>query len=1740
MIIMLKKKLILNFIMTTKKTFILPLLLITILVGVAGFVVADVTGIDVIKPNGGEYWSGTKTITWTVITDGDGEPSSTEYDIAYSVDSGTNWVNIKQGIPRLERSWSWDTTSYDESSNALIRVKDFFSGILGLSNVFEVDNTAPTIISATTSDSDSNGKIDKMIIIFDESMDSSITSTTGFTIGSFTLGAVGTWSTTTLTDDTFTITLTESGNSDTGATPDVIYSSGLITDVAGNLLANVVSDDVSEVDGAKPAVTGVSSTTDNGAYKVGKTIAITIDFSEAVTVTGTPQITLETGDSDRTVDYVSGSGTTILTFNYVVQVGDTSSDLDYTTTDALTAGTSIKDAVGNDATLTLAPPGETNSLGANKAIVIDTIAPTVALTSTATDPTKTSPIPMTATFSESVTGFVITDIAVGNGVAGNFAESGAVYTFEITPSGQGAVTVDIAGAVAQDIVLNDNIVAEQFSITYDTTPPEITGFDSPIADTVYTVDVPLTFTATDDNLGTCSYVVNAEDPVFVTCASGAEFSGNIAGLVDGRNVLVLTATDKAGNTVSSESSVSFVFNDDQTLTVGSNDEDFATIQAAINAATAGDTINVGAGTYNERLSIGKSLILRGVGAAQATIDITGLSVKNPNIAIEISSGVSDLTIDGFTIKGSPTFHYSEESVMRFNGNNNRITISNNVINGVYGIIWSNLGGGDTLTISDNTFVVNKNGIAINSARTNVVISGNTIGPGTSMIEDPHGIYATNCDTCRITGNTITNMVGPNGAGEGIMVPRGSNVVISGNTISGNGMWGIGAWGSVTSYTITDNTISGNGFGSVSDPNARNDGINFDDIVITDVTVRGNKITGNAGDGIGVSRLKELGTVNAINNWWGASSGPNGEGNGAGDAVSINVDFEPWYIDAGMTVLSSEVNLDVIYVDDNHDTPLCDGAGYVWNLNCFDTIQEGIDAVNENGIVNVAAGIYIESITINKPLTLKGATSDVSKNGYVVPIDYDWDTTTESVIQNPDSDEIATVVDIVSDDVVFEGFIVQSLNRITDNWGNLLRLDASTGVAHDGAVADSTLDNIIVRNNIIGPNTNTNSQDGTKGRMGLYFASPTYPTDEAGITNTLVTGNKIFNASGNGNNIFVWGSADSYNSLARANYTGTIIEDNEIYGSHRSGIEIAGGVDGLIIRNNEIYDNSGLSTDDSNNLKYGNGILIIRMGSDKSSATAYGSSNIEISSNEIYGNEKNAIYLGPINENYQIINNNIHDNGWDAIQIDLEETYHGGVNPVYDKISEINLSNNLIVDNIKYGAKVIGTPTNGFELDATNNWWGDTDPSDQVSANVDYTPFAEDDTFTRFYAPVLNAIGPKSVDEGSEIQIILTATDADIVDTTLIYSDNVAFGLLESNVFTWTPTDDEVDPDVTFIVSDRFIEVSELITITVNNVAPIVNAGEDQIGINEGQLVTIAPTFTDAGSADIHTATVNWGDGTAAIDLGAVTSLITTTHTYTNNGEYTVTLTVTDDDSGVGIDTLTVIVSNVAPVITSASANTTTVITGETILFTGIATDAGADTLSYTWNFGDGNTGTGANPTHTYTDNGIYTVTLTVSDDDGGSVISSNIEITVHDLIWDLDSDWNLVSVPKTLADNSVPANTMWEYDVADWINPTTIEPGVGYWINSSSELGLDYADNADDSDGGQGQPNLLIINQGWNLIGLMNTNSMTVQEAFTGVSGEWVPNIYYVIKYNEGTEEFEELSKDNNMNSGEGYWVYRY
>uniref|UniRef100_A0A6M3XCL3 PKD domain-containing protein n=1 Tax=viral metagenome TaxID=1070528 RepID=A0A6M3XCL3_9ZZZZ len=126
-----------------------------------------------------------------------------------------------------------------------------------------------------------------------------------------------------------------------------------------------------------PTVTNVTCSTANGYYKDADTIGtFTVTFSESVTVVGTPVLTFETGATDATSNYTSGSPGQTLTFLAFTVSGassHTTADLDAKT---LSAGTSIVSTDDSTTAVLTLPTGATSgSLASNKAIVIDTTVP---------------------------------------------------------------------------------------------------------------------------------------------------------------------------------------------------------------------------------------------------------------------------------------------------------------------------------------------------------------------------------------------------------------------------------------------------------------------------------------------------------------------------------------------------------------------------------------------------------------------------------------------------------------------------------------------------------------------------------------------------------------------------------------------------------------------------------------------------------------------------------------------------------------------------------------------------------------------------------------------------------------------------------------------------------------------------------------------------------------------------------------------------------------------------------------------------------------------------------------------------------------------------------------------------------------------------------------------------------------------------------------------------------------------
>ena len=157
-------------------------------------------------------------------------------------------------------------------------------------------------------------------------------------------------------------------------------------------------------------------------------------------------------------------------------------------------------------------------------------------------------------------------------------------------------------------------------------------------------------------------------------------------------------------------------------------------------------------------------------------------------------------------------------------------------------------------------------------------------------------------------------------------------------------------------------------------------------------------------------------------------------------------------------------------------------------------------------------------------------------------------------------------------------------------------------------------------------------------------------------------------------------------------------------------------------------------------------------------------------------------------------------------------------------------------------------------------------------------------------------------------------------------------------------------------------------------------------------LTVTFNASDSSDSDGDIITYAWEFGDGDTGSGA-----TITHTYTDDGTYTAQLTVTDDNGFSDETTLQIVVEASAPQaqfnfnISTGSGSAPLTVTFDA----SDASDSDGEITTYAWEFGDGNTGSGVNVTHDYSDAGTYSVRLTVIDDDGLSDSSSQ-EITVQD------------------------------------------------------------------------------------------------------------------------------------------------
>jgi len=230
-------------------------------------------------------------------------------------------------------------------------------------------------------------------------------------------------------------------------------------------------------------------------------------------------------------------------------------------------------------------------------------------------------------------------------------------------------------------------------------------------------------------------------------------------------------------------------------------------------------------------------------------------------------------------------------------------------------------------------------------------------------------------------------------------------------------------------------------------------------------------------------------------------------------------------------------------------------------------------------------------------------------------------------------------------------------------------------------------------------------------------------------------------------------------------------------------------------------------------------------------------------------------------------------------------------------------------------------------------------------------------------------------------------DGSIVSYTWNFGDgNVT--TLTSPMVTHTYADNGTYTVILTVTDNDGATATATATKNVLNRAPVASFIESASVVQTGEVIT----FNASGSYDLDGFIVSYfwtfGDGTNATGL-------VVTHAYADNGTYVVTLTVTDNDGATASKTATKTVLNRSPV-ASFTESATTVYTGEIIYFNASASyDPDGSIVSYFWDFGDGTNTTGMTVSHAYANNGNYTVTLTVKDNDDATSSSSAIKIVLN-------------------------------------------------------------------------------------------------------------------------------------------------
>ena len=444
-----------------------------------------------------------------------------------------------------------------------------------------------------------------------------------------------------------------------------------------------------------------------------------------------------------------------------------------------------------------------------------------------------------------------------------------------------------------------------------------------------------------------------------------------------------------------------------TLEVCATGGTHTTIQAAVDAATSGDTINVCAGTYAENVIINKNITLLGPNSAISPNSADPLvsntsrvaeAIVSPNADVSgnakaftlTGASTTDVTINGFRVvlpgtlpsalsRWSPSDGH-QYFVYMSNVPLTELTLEKNMFTGGKGAEIGSFAlnfataGSARLVLGDNRIFSGpeSNGVWVNNtatdSRVELAVSNNVWLNNRGFAMNITGA-ATKFGTISDNwiGNSTTGLAGVNG-----FLLRQSGIVLSGafdglsvsdNSFTNGESHAISLWSNISgAISVTGNQITG--YNNTSTTGAITGRAvtagttqNF-----TEVVISGNIFSNRVGSSRAVSIIATGHTLTATNNWWGQASGP--DSGQIYSVVSSQVVSDPWCTtDTCPTIwhVASSGN------DANAGTTEAP----------FRNVQTAINAASAGDTITVSAGTYTGNLSINKALTILGPNNSIA-------------------------------------------------------------------------------------------------------------------------------------------------------------------------------------------------------------------------------------------------------------------------------------------------------------------------------------------------------------------------------------------------------------------------------------------------------------------------------------------------------------------------------------------------------------------------------------------------------------------------------------------------------------------------------------------------------------------------------------------------------------------------------------------